>query len=59
MKIAIADQRTWTALHFLSFYLTMTFSPSSYNLGATLVSLGLVSHSVLNLVCPNSALAKF
>lgn len=27
----------------------MTFSPSSYNLGATLVSLGLVSNSVLNL----------
>lgn len=56
---AIAGQRTWTALHFLSFYLTMTFSPSSYNLGATLVSLGLVSNSGLNLIYPNIAVAKF
>lgn len=50
MNFALAGQRTWTALHFLSFYLTMTFSPSSYNLGATLVALGLVSDSVLNLL---------
>lgn len=50
INLAISGQRTWTALHFLSFYLTMTFSPSSYNLGATLVSLGLVCDSVYNLL---------
>ncbi|CAK7227795.1 hypothetical protein SCUCBS95973_006662 [Sporothrix curviconia] len=33
--------RSWTALHFFAYYLTQTFSPSSYNLGASLVSLGL------------------
>ncbi|KAF4871735.1 Allantoin permease [Colletotrichum siamense] len=35
------SQRTWTALHFFAYYLTQTFSPSSYNLGATLISIGL------------------
>lgn len=34
-------QRRWTALHFFAYYLTQTFSPSSYNLGATLISIGL------------------
>jgi NCS1 family nucleobase:cation symporter-1 len=37
------EQRTWTALHFFSYYLTQTFSPGSYNLGATLITIGLVS----------------
>lgn len=37
------EHRTWTALHFFSYYLTQTFSPSSYNLGATLITIGLVS----------------
>ncbi|KAL3479674.1 permease for cytosine/purines, uracil, thiamine, allantoin-domain-containing protein [Aspergillus californicus] len=35
------EHRTWTMLHFFTYYLTTTFSPSSYNLGATLISLGL------------------
>ncbi|KAH8686205.1 putative allantoin permease [Ilyonectria robusta] len=35
------SHRTWTALHFFAYYLTQTFSPSSYNLGATLISIGL------------------
>ncbi|KAK8076585.1 hypothetical protein PG994_003857 [Apiospora phragmitis] len=34
-------RRTWNALHFFSYYLTQTFSSGSYNLGATLVSIGL------------------
>lgn len=36
------EDRTWQWYHFFSYYLTMTFSPSSYNLGASLVSLGLL-----------------
>ncbi|KAL2829403.1 permease for cytosine/purines, uracil, thiamine, allantoin-domain-containing protein [Aspergillus cavernicola] len=35
------EHRTWNVLHFFTYYLTTTFSPSSYNLGATLISLGL------------------
>ncbi|KAL4805341.1 permease for cytosine/purines, uracil, thiamine, allantoin-domain-containing protein [Aspergillus unguis] len=35
------EHRTWTVVHFFTYYLTTTFSPSSYNLGATLISLGL------------------
>ncbi|KAL4945613.1 hypothetical protein BDV06DRAFT_219150 [Aspergillus oleicola] len=35
------EHRTWNILHFFTYYLTTTFSPSSYNLGATLISLGL------------------
>ncbi|OKL60918.1 hypothetical protein UA08_03181 [Talaromyces atroroseus] len=35
------SQRTWTAMHFFAYYLTTTFSPSSYNLGSSLVSTGL------------------
>ncbi|KAK2001953.1 putative uracil transporter [Colletotrichum falcatum] len=35
------EHRKWTALHFFAYYLTQTFSPSSYNLGATLISIGL------------------
>ncbi|KAL4919035.1 permease for cytosine/purines, uracil, thiamine, allantoin-domain-containing protein [Aspergillus aurantiobrunneus] len=35
------EQRAWNAVHFFTYYLTTTFSPSSYNLGATLISLGL------------------
>ncbi|KAK8015533.1 permease for cytosine/purines- uracil- thiamine- allantoin-domain-containing protein [Apiospora marii] len=35
------ERRTWTALHFFSYYLTQTFSSGSYNLGATLVAIGL------------------
>ena len=35
------EHRTWNALHFFSYYLTQTFSPSSYNLGATLLTIGL------------------
>jgi len=37
-----AADRRWRWQHFFAFYLTMTFSPSSYNLGASLVSLGLL-----------------
>jgi len=36
------EDRTWHWYHFFSYYLTMTFSPSSYNLGASLVSIGLL-----------------
>ncbi|KAJ8110771.1 hypothetical protein OPT61_g6467 [Boeremia exigua] len=36
-----ADRR-WEWQHYFAFYLTITFSPSSYNLGATLVSIGLL-----------------
>ncbi|EPE10503.1 allantoin transport [Ophiostoma piceae UAMH 11346] len=35
------SHRSWTALHFFAYYLTQTFSPSSYNLGASLISIGL------------------
>ncbi|KAH8174152.1 hypothetical protein LIA77_05571 [Sarocladium implicatum] len=35
------EYRTWNAFHFFSYYLTQTFSPSSYNLGATLMTIGL------------------
>ncbi|RAO70615.1 uncharacterized protein BHQ10_006627 [Talaromyces amestolkiae] len=35
------SQRTWTTMHFFAYYLTTTFSPSSYNLGSSLVSKGL------------------
>lgn len=35
------EQRTWNTLHFFSYYLTQTFSSGSYNLGATLISIGL------------------
>ncbi|KAK1673594.1 putative uracil transporter [Colletotrichum godetiae] len=35
------EHRSWTALHFFTYYLTQTFSPGSYNLGATLISIGL------------------
>ncbi|KAK2015879.1 putative allantoin permease [Colletotrichum eremochloae] len=35
------EHRKWTALHFFTYYLTQTFSPGSYNLGATLISIGL------------------
>ncbi|KAF2034939.1 hypothetical protein EK21DRAFT_97142 [Setomelanomma holmii] len=36
-----ADRR-WQWQHYFAYYLTMTFSPSSYNLGASLVSIGLL-----------------
>lgn len=35
------EERIWNTLHFFSYYLTQTFSSSSYNLGATLISIGL------------------
>lgn len=35
------EDRRWKWFNYGAFYLTMTFSPSSYNLGASLVSLGL------------------
>ncbi|KAF4340516.1 allantoin transport [Fusarium beomiforme] len=35
------EHRTWNALHFFAYYLTQTFSPSSYNLGASLMTIGL------------------
>lgn len=38
----LLEHRIWTTLHFFAFYLTTTFSPGSYNLGATLVSIGLL-----------------
>lgn len=41
-NIPSAADRRWRWQHFFAFYLTMTFSPSSYNLGASLVSIGLL-----------------
>ncbi|KAK7185405.1 hypothetical protein DPSP01_001974 [Paraphaeosphaeria sporulosa] len=35
------EDRRWRWQHYFAYYLTMTFSPSSYNLGATLISIGL------------------
>ncbi|OAG01688.1 uncharacterized protein CC84DRAFT_1262714 [Paraphaeosphaeria sporulosa] len=35
------EDRRWKWQHYFAYYLTMTFSPSSYNLGATLISIGL------------------
>ncbi|KAK9790449.1 putative Allantoin permease [Seiridium cardinale] len=35
------EKRSWNALHFFSYYLTQTFSSGSFNLGATLISIGL------------------
>ena len=40
--ILFTADRRWRWQHFFAFYLTMTFSPSSYNLGASLVSIGLL-----------------
>lgn len=37
----LVEGRKWQSWHFFAFYLTMTFSPSSYNLGASLISIGL------------------
>ncbi|KZL77821.1 allantoin transporter, partial [Colletotrichum tofieldiae] len=52
------EQRTWTALHFFTYYLTQTFSPSSYNLGATLISIGLQWwHGMLAAVIGSSILS--
>ncbi|KAH4300563.1 hypothetical protein HBI25_179310 [Parastagonospora nodorum] len=34
--------RLWHWQHYFTYYLTQTFSPSSYNLGASLVSIGLL-----------------
>ncbi|KAK6062732.1 allantoin transport [Seiridium cupressi] len=34
-------KRSWNTLHFFSYYLTQTFSSGSFNLGATLISIGL------------------
>ncbi|KAF1915099.1 permease for cytosine/purines, uracil, thiamine, allantoin-domain-containing protein [Ampelomyces quisqualis] len=36
------SDRRWRWQHYFAYYLTMTFSPSSYNLGASLVSIGLL-----------------
>ncbi|KAJ4321454.1 hypothetical protein N0V94_002887 [Neodidymelliopsis sp. IMI 364377] len=36
------EDRRWEWQHYFAYYLTMTFSPSSYNLGASLVSIGLL-----------------
>ncbi|KAL5439625.1 hypothetical protein PMIN06_009918 [Paraphaeosphaeria minitans] len=35
------EDRRWRWQHYFAYYLTLTFSPSSYNLGATLISIGL------------------
>ncbi|KAI1337790.1 putative allantoin permease [Xylariaceae sp. FL0016] len=35
------EKRTWNTLHYFSYYLTQTFSSGSYNLGATLITIGL------------------
>ncbi|KAI1769353.1 putative allantoin permease [Hypoxylon sp. FL1150] len=52
------SHRTWTALHFFAYYLTQTFSPSSYNLGATLVSIGLTWwHGLIAAVIGSSILS--
>lgn len=39
----MTEHRRWNAIHFFSYYFSITFSPSSYNLGATLITIGLVS----------------
>lgn len=36
------ESRTWNVYHFLFFYFTTSLTPSSYNLGSTLVSMGLL-----------------
>ena len=36
------EERQWGWYHFFAYYLTMTFSPSSYNLGASLINMGLM-----------------
>ncbi|KAJ4992384.1 hypothetical protein SVAN01_02093 [Stagonosporopsis vannaccii] len=36
------EDRRWKWQHYFAYYLTQTFSPSSYNLGASLVSIGLL-----------------
>ncbi|KAF2756461.1 putative allantoin permease [Pseudovirgaria hyperparasitica] len=35
------EHRKWNMVHFFTYYLTQTFSPGSYNLGATLIATGL------------------
>ncbi|KAF9732177.1 hypothetical protein PMIN02_011061 [Paraphaeosphaeria minitans] len=35
------EDRRWRWQHYFAYYLTLTFNPSSYNLGATLISIGL------------------
>lgn len=36
------QDRTWKWTHYFAYYLTSTFSPSGYNLGASLISMGLL-----------------
>lgn len=36
------DERTWGVYHYLFFYFTTSLTPSSYTLGSTLVSMGLL-----------------
>ncbi|KAH8886165.1 hypothetical protein GQ53DRAFT_845013 [Thozetella sp. PMI_491] len=36
------DKRSWAWIHFFTYYLTTTFSPTSYNLGSSLVANGLL-----------------
>ncbi|KAK2780901.1 hypothetical protein FQN52_001998 [Onygenales sp. PD_12] len=35
------EQQSWGWIHFFTYYLTTTFSPTSYNLGASLATIGL------------------
>lgn len=52
------NQRIWTTLHFFTFYLTQTFSASSYNLGSTLTSIGLRWwHSIIAAIIGSLALS--
>ncbi|KAG0682721.1 hypothetical protein C6P40_003446 [Pichia californica] len=37
-----SDERTWTVYNYLFFYFTTSLTPSSYTIGATLVSMGLL-----------------
>lgn len=41
-KLWSTADRRWRWQHYFAYYLTMTFSPSSYNLGASLVATGLL-----------------
>lgn len=41
------ERRSWRWVHFFTYYLTTSFSPTSYNLGASLATIGLVGDLTL------------
>ena len=48
LMFEIVEHRVWSTIHFISFYGSTTFSVQNYNLGATLLSIGLLYwHSLL------------